>query len=76
MPFVDSDIDDFSDVEIIEELQERGYEVWPEDAEYLLDRETKQDIEKLYLDYQLTSPEFFTKQLKKFFTKYLDKTFI
>lgn len=60
-----------SDVDLIEELESRGYMVTFEDP--MIELATRDDIEKLYLDYQLTSPDFFEKQLKLFFQKYLNK---
>jgi len=71
MPYVntdvwvdDLDLEDCDDEELIKELKSRGYEVSkPHD---------KLNIEGLYTTYTTMSPEFFEKELKKFFSENLD----
>jgi hypothetical protein len=58
---VDCDTDD-----LIEELNNRGYDVWSKKAF------GNPDLLDLYTTYQTMSPEFFQKELKKFFRKQLD----
>lgn len=75
MPYVDSDIDDFSDVQLINEIESRGFKVIDED-DVFVPVDVQEDIDKLVLDYLLTGQEFFKLQLKQFFQKYTNKTFV
>ena len=65
-------LDDFCDEELLDELEDRGYYI----GDDKLYADVKKDIEKLYLDYITIGGGFFDKQLKAFFTKHLDKTFV
>jgi hypothetical protein len=73
MPYVENDVDEMSDVQLINEIEARGFRVVDED-DIVVPFESTIAIEKLYLDYMLTSPTFFEKQLKLFFNGYLNKT--
>lgn len=74
MPYVESDIGEFEDDELIEELIDRGVKFHLEDE----DEDEKQsdliidDIHRLYMDYRLIGGAFFENQLKLFFGKYAD----
>jgi len=71
MPYVttdvwvdDLDIEDCDDEKLIDELKSRGFEVSnPGD---------KLNIGNLYTTYMTMSPEFFEKELKKFFNENLN----
>lgn len=66
---VDVDLDEFDDEELIEELESRGYKV-SEDGER--GNPPPEPIRSLYSTYTTMSPEFFEKELKKFFRDTLD----
>ena len=63
------DLDEFDDEELIEELESRGYKV-SEDGER--GNPPPEPIRSLYSTYTTMSPEFFEKELKKFFRDTLD----
>ena len=71
MPYVNTDVwvddlelEDADDEELIEELRRRGFEVsTPRD---------KFNIESLYNIYTTMPPEFFEKELKKYFNENLN----
>jgi len=63
---VDPDLDDYDDDELTKELQSRGFSVWDKEADY------NRDLLELYTTYQTMSPEFFEKELKKFFRENLN----
>jgi len=60
------DIDDYDDDELILELQRRGFDVWSKKVG------GNPDLLELYTTYQIMSPEFFEKELKKFFRNNLN----
>jgi len=60
------DIGDYDDDELILEIQHRGFDVWSKKAG------GNPDLLELYTTYQTMSPEFFQKELKKFFRYNLD----
>jgi hypothetical protein len=73
MPYVDVWVDDLElgdcdDDELIEELKDRGFIVYSKDENLT----PKTTIGELYTTYQTMSPEFFEKELKKFFREHLD----
>ena len=59
------DVDDYDDDELINELQSRDYVVGGK----LFD--VNHDLAELYTTYQTMSPEFFQKELKKYFRQQL-----
>jgi hypothetical protein len=63
---VDVDIDEFDDDELIDELESRGYKVFDEDEV------NPEPIKALYTAYTTMSPEFFQKELKKYFRDHLN----
>ena len=64
-----------SDILLINEVERRGYYVTSEeDHDGLIDDLVLNDLHKLYLDYMLTGPDFFDKELKKFFNLHLHTT--
>lgn len=73
MPYADSsEVCSASDVDLINELESRGFKVIDED-DMVVTIDVSEKIERLYLDYMLTSDVFFEKQLKLFFSEYLNK---
>ena len=62
---VNPDIDNYDDDELINELQSRDYVVGGK----LFD--VNHDLAELYTTYQTMSPEFFQKELKKYFRQQL-----
>jgi hypothetical protein len=60
------DIDDYDTADLIEELKDRGFDVWSKKAG------GNPDLRDLYTTYLTMSPEFFLKELKKFFNENLD----
>ena len=52
------------DGELIHEIEKRDY--------FVIDHDQMNRIEQLYTTYTTMSPEFFTKELKKFFSESLD----
>lgn len=84
---VDFDLDDIDDYDLVEEVRSRGFTVYePGDGDSELihaiqDRgytvygklhHKDDDIIKLYTTYMTTSPEFFEKELKKYFREKLN----
>ena len=84
---VDFDLDDIDDYDLVEEVRSRGFTVYePGDDDRDLvhavqDRgytvygklhHKDDDITKLYTTYMTTSPEFFEKELKKYFREKLN----
>ena len=84
---VDFDLDDIDDYDLVEEVRSRGFTVYePGDGDNELihaiqDRgytvygklhHKDDDITKLYTTYMTTSPEFFEKELKKYFREKLN----
>ena len=63
---VDFDLNDIDDNDLIDIVQERGYTVY--DKLHHKD----DDIRKLYTTYMTMSPEFFEKELKKYFREKLN----
>ena len=60
-------IDKYDDDELILEIQRRGFDVWSKKAG------GNPDLLDLYTTYQTMSPEFFEKELKRFFREQLDR---
>jgi hypothetical protein len=58
--------DSTGDLDLIDMIQNRGYTVYGK----LYDKD--RELQKLYTTYQTTSPEFFEKELKKYFREHLD----
>lgn len=88
---VDFDLDDIDDYDLVEEVRSRGFTVFePGDGDReLIDIITERgytvygklydkdrDLLNLYTTFLTTSPEFFYKELKKFFNKKLDVNII
>lgn len=74
MTYADGDdIAAASDVTLINELERRGFYVKTEE-DICNEPDYLDEIEKLYLDYMLTGPDFFNTELRKFFNRHLDKT--
>jgi hypothetical protein len=80
---VDFDLDGIDDYDLIDELESRGYDVRDlidriEDKGYTVYGKghkpniTRAFVEELYTTYQTMSPDFFHKELKKFFRKHLN----
>lgn len=67
---VDVDLDEFDDDELIDELESRGYKVL-EDQNYIGNL-PPEPIQSLYATYTTMSPEFFQKELKKYFRENLN----
>lgn len=69
MPYIDTtvhvDAEDFDDVDLIDELKSRGYKVL-DDQDYIGNLPPA-SIQDLYTTYTTMSPEFFQKELKKYF---------
>lgn len=71
-------LDEIDDDDLVDELKDRGYEVYNK-GEVMKARgaNTKfydKSISDLYNTYMTCSPEFFNKELKKFFREHLDVT--
>ena len=64
--WVDDNISETSDDDLIDELQKRGYKVMGKT--HFKDK----DLLDLYSSYMTLSPEYFDKQLKKYFRESLD----
>jgi hypothetical protein len=60
-------IEDLHSDELIDELKDRGFTVYGKDENHIL----TSTIEELYTAYQTMPPEFFEKELKKFFREHL-----
>ena len=84
---VDFDLDDIDDSDLIDELENRGFTVYePGDRdEDLIEKvqargytvygklhDKNEEIGKLYTTYMTMSPEFFQKELKKYFREKLN----
>ena len=67
---VNVDLDEFDDDELIDELESRGYKVL-EDQNYIGNL-PPEPIQSLYATYTTMSPEFFQKELKKYFRENLN----
>jgi hypothetical protein len=69
---MDDDLDDVSDVRLINAIEKRGFTVYDD---YAPDQtnEMVRSLETLYLDYMLMDKEFFDKQLRNFFNYHLNK---
>ena len=69
-------LDEFDDDDLIDEVKSRGYEVYNKgEVIKARDADTKfydKSISDLYSTYMTCSPEFFNKELKKFFREHLD----
>ena len=69
-------LEDFDDDDLADELRDRGYEIYDKGVvKKSNDATTKfydHTIRDLYNTYMTCSPEFFEKQLKKFFREHLD----
>jgi len=83
----DFDLDDIDDYDLVEEVRSRGFTVYePGDDDRDLVHAVQErgytvygklhhkddDITKLYSTYMTTSPEFFEKELKKYFREKLN----
>lgn len=73
MPYVDVWVDDIvledcDNDELIDELKDRGFIVYSKDENHT----PTSTIGELYTTYLTMSPEFFEKELKKFFRENLD----
>lgn len=64
MAYVEIDLGEFEDDELISELECRGYDV--------SERPIKSDAHSLYRSWQQDSPDTFEKNLKQFFKEHLD----
>lgn len=62
---VDVNLEEFNEEDLIEFLEDRGY--------VIKDEKNISDIENLYYSWLSSTPENFTKTLKKFFSENLDK---
>ena len=84
---VDFDLDDIDDMDLVDELENRGFTVYePGDRDEDLIEKVQargytvygklhhkdDDLTKLYTTYMTTSPEFFQKELKKYFREKLN----
>jgi len=71
-------LEEFEDDDLIDEIKDRGYEVYDKGVvKKTRDSDTKfydKSISDLYNTYTTCSPEFFNKELKKFFREHLDVT--
>jgi len=69
-------LEEFHDDDLIDEVKSRGYEVYNKgEVIKARDADTKfydKSISDLYSTYTTCSPEFFDKELKKFFREHLD----
>ena len=65
---VDIDLSEFSTSDFIEEVQDRGYDVFDKTER----SGTEEAVWKLWLSYQHDKDEFFEKNLKKFFSNQLN----
>lgn len=69
-------LEEFDDDDLIDEVKSRGYEVYNKgEVKKSKDDDVKfydHTIKDLYNTYMTCSPEFFEKQLKKFFREHLD----
>lgn len=65
---VDIDLSEFSTSDLIEEVQDRGYDVFDKTER----SGTEEAVWKLWLSYQHDKDEFFEKNLKKFFSNQLN----
>lgn len=65
---VDVDMDEFETHELIEEVQNRGYDVYDSSEQ----TETERAVWELWLSWQHDKEEFFEKNLKKFFSNQLN----
>ena len=63
------DVDDYDDDELIAEIESRGYVTHGSGQ---LPNILRENVEELYTTYMTMSPEFFEKELKKFFNETLD----
>ena len=74
MPYIDATVwvgtDEFDDDDLINELKSRGFKVF-EDQEYIGNMPPA-SIQDLYTAYTTMSPEFFQKELKKYFRENLN----
>jgi len=66
---IDFDLDQVDDYYLIDELESRGYAVYGKCHKPNI---TRYFVEELCSTYQTMSPEFFEKELKKFFREHLD----
>lgn len=71
-------LDEIDDDDLIDEIKDRGYEVYDKgEVKRVRNADTKfydRSISDLYNTYMTCSPEFFVKELKKFFREHLDVT--
>ena len=65
----DTDISEFDEDDLIEEIERRGYTAYGKGYSPNIPRKYIQD---LYSTYSTMSPEFFEKELKKFFREHLE----
>jgi len=71
-------LEEFDDDDLIDEIKDRGYEVYDKgEVRKSRDDDAKfynKSISDLYNTYTTCSPELFNKELKKFFREHLDVT--
>jgi len=72
MTLIEEDLTVASDVQLINELENRGYYVSTEDNLFNTHTDIVDQLHKLYLDYMLTGEKFFDDQLKQFFNRHLN----
>lgn len=65
---VDIDMNEFDTHDLIEEVQNRGYDVYDSTEQ----TETERSVWELWLSWQHDKDEFFEKNLKKFFSEQLN----
>ena len=69
-------LEEFDDDDLIDEVKSRGYEVYDKgEVKRVRHADTEfydKSISDLYNTYMTCSPEFFDKELKKFFREHLD----
>lgn len=65
---VDIDMNEFDTHDLIEEVQNRGYDVYDSTEQ----TETERAVWELWLSWQHDKDEFFEKNLKKFFSNQLN----
>jgi hypothetical protein len=65
----DLELGDCEDDELVDELKSRGFTVYSKDEDVSAPKST---IGELYTTYQTMPPEFFEKELKRFFRENLD----
>jgi hypothetical protein len=69
-------LEEFDDDDLIDEIESRGYEVFTKNASRANAGESAEfpnkSVEELYTTYTTCSPEFFDRELKKFFSEHLN----